>query len=1114
MPEHFETVHYHDATYYASMGPFGFHIKTPEPAYGAHKHGGGIITVTGISSSGHIHTIDHDTRLSSSPIPKGFFVMINGKAIGTVYESTATQIKIAQPSIPSFNIGDKIYIQGDGSVLEANSLDILVGSFPGGQFVAGDSQSKTALNKFWPSGSRGGPLVSRLDGYAYVSTSWTHPREYYFDTPVWSDADDDGSYVVSSGITKANYASTHGGGGSTRPRPFGYRYGLRQPYNRPQWSLHGGRGFIEANEGGSSGTTFLRGYKHGPLVQEETQTWTYTGGSGLSNATYPNTYVGIMERKTNFSGMLAGDKAEWQVRYSEGRRMTRPFGCPIRTLRNTNNVPRDWWGDGEGKNLSTIDQIAGYYVVDWWGNTRGEDVRRYPVRGFGIRPAWDCGNAYEYDRTNGRTPFERILNDEKPIFNTKNVVAWNGTTVSVASNYTLPRYGGTMNDDNNNNTDKLVDVFAPTHSMRIGDMGNGRGVRYPTQFNEDVLTALDEPTHVTGLVLSHNTAEPPVSNGYIRPRNDTLQADEIKRGISNKLDIAEDGLLKPEGVVSDKIETISGTSPHKEPISRTSPRIGIDAENDQATEANLVVINTEAHSLHTDRNVGQRIVMEGGLVSGSQTLAHYDLTALSFAGQPQGGVMRFSHTNPFTVLGGTYIMEARNYLKFVDDSGWTAIPYSGMALWLKADSLTYADSAAVSQWDDVSGNGHSFVQGTGSAKPSFVATDSDYNNNPYVHFDGGDSLSVAFDAALNTNQFTLFVVSTVDSDNNVYQGIIQNSDGNTGWYMYAKMYGSDNAWQIKTGTGAAFFTHAGATDSVVPNTPSIVTFNLSGGDGAGATAAQKLYVNGTLASSQTRAYTKKTATSSTPALGEVGAYNLTGQIAEVIQYNRSLTTEEMKRVEAYLGTKYGISGTAGFKTSNPYETATFPAGATQTNYTDKSMKFLVRPVRMLDKQHIEIFRPNNALHSSSPQYGPTAYSATAGGKYGVFAYEMTNARASAVYMRGTNPDTNPPYAPVYRMVPAVSDTVPMSVGPKLLGSGMADYDKTTLGTTVSRLVISENTLQHHRADAARRRTVVDEDGVETRVDYNVQPRFSQSLHPKGHKGDVDFNTSDHSGDAS
>ena len=33
MPEHFETVHYHDATYYASTGPFGMERKTPHPVY-------------------------------------------------------------------------------------------------------------------------------------------------------------------------------------------------------------------------------------------------------------------------------------------------------------------------------------------------------------------------------------------------------------------------------------------------------------------------------------------------------------------------------------------------------------------------------------------------------------------------------------------------------------------------------------------------------------------------------------------------------------------------------------------------------------------------------------------------------------------------------------------------------------------------------------------------------------------------------------------------------------------------------------------------------------------------------------------------------------------------
>ena len=1397
MPEHFETVHYHDATYYASMGPFGFHMKTQRPPVktGAKVmrierpvQGDGFHALDGKADPGSIMSIEYDdtsmtnggvcefstsitvgsgystgdydltggtgygarvrihavtgggaldgglAKISIIWLGAGYSVNDTLTLVGGNNNAVLTVTKIGfhphyrlggsnngayadsggtlqsntqygrhwqHPPVPIsagnkflgwcigasqrhaserhivianhfatkyiFNPGNmydggltekgaELYIGGEGNWIEANEIDSLPGyTAQGGAFAAG-SDTKTMLNKFWPSGSRGGPLVSRLDGYAYVSSAWSYPRQLDFNAPVWEDQDDDGSYTVVNGIRKVDYSSTHDGSGSIRTRPFGYRFGLRQPYNRPRWSLHGARGYIEAitpsrvssvtvsaagsgysagtktTSGGSgsgctvsitvsaggitgatvvaAGTGYLFGEEltvaggsggkvvvnrilttghNGPLVQNETQTWTYDGGSGLANVTYPNTYAGIMERRTNFSGMLAGDKAEWQVRYSEGRRMTRPFGCPVRTLRNTNNVSRDWWGDGEGKNLSTIDQIAGYYIVDWWGNTRGEDVRKYPVRGFGIRPAWDCGNAYEYDRTNGRTPFERILNDEKPIFNMKNVVAWNGTTVSVTNHYTLPRFGGTLNDDNNNNTDKLVDVFAPTHSMRVGDMGNGRGVRYPTQFNEDVLTALNEPTRSTGLVLSHNTAEPPIKNGFIRPRDDILQTDELPRGISSRLDIAEDGLLKPEATVSDRTELITGDSPHKDPISRSSPRIGIEADNVESTEANIVVINTEAHSLHTDRNVGQRIVLQGGMQSGSQTLAHYDLTELSFAGQPQGGVMRFSHTNPFTILGGTYVLEAKNYMKYIDDTGWSAIPASGMVLWLKADAIVgTADGGDVPIWEDVSGNMRMFSQDTDPAKiPTYVASDSDFNNMPTIRFDGGDKLEREFDVALNTNEFTTFVVAAVNADNNTHEAIFEsrssydftltgisltNTDATVthtaspiplvvgmpvsgpgiavgaeiasitdpthfeltagaiassteditisvvraGFNLYGDMTGgtSGGSWEFWAGAAESWRALGSGVGAAALTTgeSAILTAQISGGDGIGASATQLFRVDGTQIGTQSCLYYKAIEDPAGIGTMNTSSYMLDGEIAEIIHYNRALSTEEMKRVEGYLGTKYGISGTAGFKTSNPYETASFPA-TKQTNYTDKSIKFLVRPVRMLDKQHVEIFRPNNSLHSSSPQYGPTAYSATAGGKYGIFAYEMPNARASSVYMRGSNPDTNPPYVPVYRIVPGASETVPMGVGPKILGAGMADFDKTTIGTTVSRLVISENTLQHHRSDASRRRTIVTDDEVEYQSDFNVQPRFSQSLHPKGHKGDVSFNTSDHSGDA-
>ena len=174
---------------------------------------------------------------------------------------------------------------------------------------------------------------------------------------------------------------------------------------------------------------------------------------------------------------------------------------------------------------------------------------------------------------------------------------------------------------------------------------------------------------------------------------------------------------------------------------------------------------------------------------------------------------------------------------------------------------------------------------------------------------------------------------------------------------------------------------------------------------------------------------------------------------------------------------------------------------------------MLRPVRLLDKQHAEIFRPNLALNAVSPQFGSNYFSATAGGRYGLYVYETVNGRASSgSYVRATNPDTNPPYAPAYFMDTSADESIPMSQGPKIIGTGTTTFDSSKLENEVTRLLISENTLQHYRSDAPRRRSRINSDEIKKRIDYSVEPRFSQSLHPKGHKGDVTFNTKDHSGD--
>ena len=377
-------------------------------------------------------------------------------------------------------------------------------------------------------------------------------------------------------------------------------------------------------------------------------------------------------------------------------------------------------------------------------------------------------------------------------------------------------------------------------------------------------------------MLSHHTSEPTFGTGYIRPRNDVLASDEIKRGISARLDIEEDGLLKPDAVASEKVESFTGTSVHKEAISRSSPRIGIDAENLESfsggSSSDMIVVNTEAHSLHTDRNIGQRVILHGGMQAASQTLGDYDLTALTFAGQPQGGVMRFSHTSNIHALGGNYILESSSFANPFDDTGW------GLSSWASASE----------------------------------------------------------------------------------------------------------------------------------------------------------------------------------------------------------------------------------KTSNPYQVYNSGTVISRYNYTDKSIQFLLRPTRLLDNKHVEVFRPNLALHSSSPQSDSNYFSATSGGKYGLFNYSTPSA-TSTNFSGSDLPASNAPYQPVYYVKTSSSVQSPASKGPKLPGTEATGFDKTSLKGTVTRLVISENTLQKFRGDSSR------SDGSEK--DYNVKARFTQSLHSKGHKEDVTFNTSDHSGDA-
>jgi hypothetical protein len=512
------------------------------------------------------------------------------------------------------------------------------------------NSKKHHYGSFWPGGSRFGAQASDLSLWGTAGPGWSR----FWDSPlVYQESGTAGEFgvVARSSITDSISSTNH-----RRPANFGYRFCIRQAPNRPRWALWATQAFDDKYTVNNHS-----GYRFGVYVQSDQFTTNiYTSTSATTTATRTAGYTGMLERLTNASALVGSDLKLQQVRYSHGRRITRPFGCPVRNYISW-NVDNDSGGvpvvrahqgdymanmvDGFGNaTLSPKRSLApalAHYMTDWWGNTTGEDVRRFPVRSFGVRPAWDPEDAY---RATDRT--------------------------ISAQTFAAP-YGQGLSRAN-------LDAYNPATAKRVGDRGDGRGVRWPTVFNEDVLQDVDIDIVSSGVVLSHATAEPQSGIGYTRPRNDSLQDSEVKRGISRRLDVAAtDGLLKPEAMAGANVERavddlLPASESLQEPISRIAPRIGLDmntvGEINDTSSHDYIALASEAHSLHTDRGAGKRYVVAAGIKTDTRAVDDYRLDSLNFSSFKQ--VMRLNHTHGIWPLGGSLVMDLMNYMEPVSDLGW------------------------------------------------------------------------------------------------------------------------------------------------------------------------------------------------------------------------------------------------------------------------------------------------------------------------------------------------------------------------------------------------------------------------------------------------------------
>ena len=221
---------------------------------------------------------------------------------------------------------------------------------------------------------------------------------------------------------------------------------------------------------------------------------------------------------------------------------------------------------------------------------------------------------------------------------------------------------------------------------------------------------------------------------------------------------------------------------------------------------------------------------------------------------------------------------------------------NSLQLWLDAnDSATITESSGfVSQWADKSGNGNHAVQASGSLQPSLQANIQ--NNKSVVDFDGGDFLLAGNFSTFDSSGQTVFVVGQTSSTGfQIY--VAKFFSGENGTFFVGQ---SDDTVTYATNGGSGRVDDATIGQWKINDTQIMVcTFDNS----FISTSRNNVLLSGTVAQTaplQTNALTVTIGGTS------AGSLKLTGFVAEVLIYNRKLSTAEITAINRYLATKWAI----------------------------------------------------------------------------------------------------------------------------------------------------------------------------------------------------------------
>jgi len=220
----------------------------------------------------------------------------------------------------------------------------------------------------------------------------------------------------------------------------------------------------------------------------------------------------------------------------------------------------------------------------------------------------------------------------------------------------------------------------------------------------------------------------------------------------------------------------------------------------------------------------------------------------------------------------------------VDAGEVPPIPVLGLRLWLRADRGVVQKDGAVSQWLDQSGGQTDASQAMAGSQPKFSATG--FNQHPTIVFDGVDDyLKLPTGFSNFTAGISLFTVSQATVGD--CASLIELSNGSEDNDISVGYY--KDAWQFEVLDGDA------TGGKVDPSAPAMLAALQD-------STSARLQLNGVEVSKADMPLPVQTVRQQNfigqTLYGSCGYF--TGQVSEIILYDRRLTTVELATVEAYL----------------------------------------------------------------------------------------------------------------------------------------------------------------------------------------------------------------------